>query len=166
MKLRNAANDLIGYTARVFNESSVQFWEIAPHSELIGLCLAQPGDEHVVYAPKGGVFAVDPAAAKGKTIEVRWCNPCQGQFHLAEKIDSGSSQQFMPPFQGDAMPHIKSVAQIDTLYRILDARQESGSATNEIADPSIWRLMDVPRWGDYLRPGWSIAVSTRIHLVT
>jgi hypothetical protein len=113
-KSRDAAYDLIGHAASFFNGSGVRFWEMAPHGELssTGICLAQPGVEYVVYAWTGSVSTVDLAAAKCKTLKVRWYDPSRGQFHLAGRIDGGNgSQQFIPPFQGDAVLHLKSVAE-------------------------------------------------------
>ncbi|MEJ2704206.1 MAG: putative collagen-binding domain-containing protein [Sedimentisphaerales bacterium] len=122
-RLCDAAYDLIGYAARFFNESDVQFWKMAPHGELTstGICLAQPGAEYVVYAPMGGGFTVDLAAVKGETLRVRWYNPRNGQFYLAGKIAGGGSEQFTLPFQGDAVLHLRclldNTAQGNTFHR-------------------------------------------------
>jgi len=111
-KRRDAAYDLIGHAARFFNESGVRIWKMAPHGELTstGLCLAQPGVEYVVYAPTGEAFTVDLAAAKGKTLKVRWYDPDRGQFHQAENIlGDNSAEQFVPPLKGDVVLHLQNI---------------------------------------------------------
>jgi Putative collagen-binding domain of a collagenase len=113
VKLRDAAYDLIGYAARFFNQSGVQFWQMAPHGELTstGFCLARPGVEYVIYTPAGGTLTIDLTAAEGKTLNVRWYDPRRGRFSGAEKINGGSScRSFTPPFTGDAVLDVKSVS--------------------------------------------------------
>ena len=149
---RDAAYDLIGHAASFFNGCGVRFWEMAPHGELssTGLCLAQPGVEYIVYARTGSTPTVDLSATKGKTLKVRWYDPSQGQFRPAERIDGGnSSQQFIPPFQGDGVLHLKSVAEDATAEssplptplgsRFFERSGDPGSATNVATE--------VPRWG-------------------
>jgi hypothetical protein len=109
--LRDEAYDVIGHAVRFFNESNVRFWEMAPHGELAstGICLARPGAEYVVYTPTGSAFSVDLAVAKGNTLKARWYNPRQGRFFLTNKIAGGGSERFTPPFQGDAVLHLRCV---------------------------------------------------------
>lgn len=109
--LRDEAYDILGHAARFFNQSGVAFWQMAPHGELAssGICLAQPGVEYVVYAPKGGALTVDLSAAKDKTFTTRWYNPRTGQFHSAAEIVGGdAARKVVPPFAGDTVLHLQS----------------------------------------------------------
>jgi len=108
--LRDRAYDRIGHAARFFNRSGVAFWNMAPRGELAGtgMCLARPGAEYVVYAPKGGAFTVDLTAAKGKTLTARWYDPRTGVFRAAGEVAGGdAARTFTPPFAGDAVLHLK-----------------------------------------------------------
>lgn len=108
-KLRDRAYDLIGHAARFFNQSGVRFWKMAPYSDLTstGICLAQPGVEYIVYAPKGGSFTIDISAGKGRAFSVQWYNPRNGEFQVEAKLVRASGVlNFVPPFNGDAVVYL------------------------------------------------------------
>jgi len=110
---RDRAYDLAGIAARFFNASGVKFWEMSPQPALAstGLCLAQPGVEYLVYAPKGGRFTVDLSAAVGRKFDVRWLNPRTGDLQSAP-VASGekATVELTPPFTGDAVLHLRKSA--------------------------------------------------------
>lgn len=112
-KERDTAYDYIGHAARFFNQSGVAFWDMAPDGRLssTGFCLARPGIEYVVYAPNSSAFTLDLSARKGNSFAARWYDPCKGQFLADGKIDGGAdNQRFTPPFERDAVLHLKLVA--------------------------------------------------------
>ena len=55
----------------------IPYWTMDPHNELVNhgnLCLANPGEEYVVYAENGESIKVDISDVKGQ-VKVEWLNP-------------------------------------------------------------------------------------------
>jgi hypothetical protein len=79
-----------------------------------GNCLAQipaSGAEYLVYAPNGGSFTVDLGAMpKARELAVEWFNPSTGSVIVKDRVHSGSSQRFTPPFSGDAVLYLVDIA--------------------------------------------------------
>jgi len=76
-----------------------------------GYCLAHtsPVDaEYLVYAPSGGPFTVNLSAMPAsRKLTVEWFNPATGVATRLDPIPAGSaSQQFTPPFRGDAVLYL------------------------------------------------------------
>jgi len=82
--------------------------EMAPHGELVSTkyCLANPGQEYVVYSPSSGTITVDLTAAKGK-FAIEWFNPRTGEATAADPVAGGAKRAFAPPFSGNAVLHLK-----------------------------------------------------------
>lgn len=82
--------------------------ETAPHGELAssGFCLANPGQEYLVYLPEGGEVTVDLSAATGQ-VAVEWMNPVQGTTTESGPIAGGAQRVLKPPFGGDAVLHLR-----------------------------------------------------------
>jgi hypothetical protein len=89
----------------------VEFWNMAPSDHLvtsgIAYCLANPGNEYVVYLPDGGSVTVDLSDATG-TLDVDWYNPKDGTYYDGGTVTDGGIETFTPPFSGDAVLHIVS----------------------------------------------------------
>jgi PKD repeat protein len=68
-------------------------------------CLANIGQEYVIYLPDGGSVTVDLSDATG-TLNVEWYNPKDGTYHDEGTVTGGGSESFTPPFSGDAVLHI------------------------------------------------------------
>jgi hypothetical protein len=89
---------------------------VTPHSALssTGDCLAQTpavGAEYLVYAPAGGSFTVDlTAMSRERKLVVEWFNPSTGAMIAKDPVQSGSTQQFTPPFTGDAVLYLVDTA--------------------------------------------------------
>ena len=67
--------------------------------------------QYVVYAPTAGAVTLDLSAAKEGALDVRWFNPCTGEFRSAGSVVGGSgAQAFTPPFGAGAVLHLKSRA--------------------------------------------------------
>lgn len=110
-RARDQAYDIAGHCARFFNGGGIRFWEMKPEGSLTstGVCLARPGEEYVVYSAVLRKFTLDLAAARQRVLSVRWYNPRTGQFQSAAEIPGGNVQQvFEPPFDGDAVLHLRA----------------------------------------------------------
>lgn len=68
-------------------------------------CLANPGQEYLVYLPKGGTVNVDLTAASAK-LAVEWFNPRSGDKQGGEKVAGGAMRSFSAPFDGDAVLYL------------------------------------------------------------
>jgi hypothetical protein len=107
---RDRAYDIAGHCVRFFQQEAVRFWEMTPQGALssTGVCLANPGNEYVVYASTGGSFTVDLSAAQDALLEVRWYDPRSGEFDASDEIHGGHARtEFTPPFSGDAVLHLR-----------------------------------------------------------
>jgi hypothetical protein len=83
--------------------SDKKFWEMAPHPELIReypqpLCLANPGNEYVIYLRYSGTakLIMDEAAAS-KQYQYQWFNPGTGKFYDMKKIKGSRLLSFSCP---------------------------------------------------------------------
>ncbi len=70
-----------------------------------GYCLANPGEEYLVYLPEGGEAKVDLTQAKGSFL-VEWIHPLEGKIMPGRKIAGGTKRKFVAPFPGDAVLHL------------------------------------------------------------
>jgi hypothetical protein len=108
---RDAVLDLEGHAARFFNDGRVHFARMRPDGRLssTGVCLANPEEEYVIYAPGGEQFTADLSGAKGRTLSARWYDPTTGRAVTGEEITGGSAARpFKPPFARDAVLHVTS----------------------------------------------------------
>ena len=78
----------------------------APHDDLssTGFCLANPGQEYLVYLPEGGEVTVDLSASPGP-FAVEWMHP-EGIITRSEPAVGGAKRLFTAPFSGDAMLYL------------------------------------------------------------
>lgn len=83
-----------------------EWWDMAPHDELAsnGYCLADPGDEYVIYSRDGGPTTINLSAVSDE-LNVRWLNPRTGEY-VAEDQVSGGSVTFTPPWDDEWVLHI------------------------------------------------------------
>lgn len=86
-----------------------EWWDMNPHDELVtnAYCLADPGDEYVVYSRNGGSTTINLSAVKGET-HVQWLNPKTGEYSVKNKIQGGGSLTLTPPFAGEWVLHVGS----------------------------------------------------------
>jgi hypothetical protein len=79
-----------------------------PGNELAttGYCLANPGNEYLVYQPaKGAAFSAE--LAKG-VYQFEWFDPVKGAVAGKGLIEApGGAQQFKAPFASDAVLYLK-----------------------------------------------------------
>ena len=80
-----------------------------PHNGLAstGYCLAQPGEEYVVYQPAENPFTVELASG---TYRCEWHNPSTGEAVAADTLSVASGAcRFVPPFEGDSVLYLERV---------------------------------------------------------
>ena len=89
----------------------VEFWNMSPSDNLVtsgtAYCLANTGQEYIIYLPDGGSVTVDLSDATG-ALNVEWCDPKDGIYHDEGTVTGGGIETFTPPFSGDAVLHIVS----------------------------------------------------------
>jgi len=103
--------DNLGYIMKFSRKLNLA--NVAPRDTLssTGFCLAQTpstGAEYLIYAPAGGPFKVDLSAmSSARILAVEWFNPSTGMESAGESVAAGStSQEFTPPFNGDAVLYL------------------------------------------------------------
>jgi len=81
---------------------------VTPREDLAstGFCLADPGNEYLVYLPRGGEVTVDLSGAEG-SFHVEWLRPAGGPDTRGEKAIGGAARTLKAPFAGDAALHLK-----------------------------------------------------------
>jgi hypothetical protein len=73
-----------------------------------GYCLAQPGEEYLVYQPTAGPFAVELASG---AYEYEWHDPSTGEAAGQGAVSVGPrAPRFTPPFEGDAVLYLERVS--------------------------------------------------------
>ena len=78
-----------------------------PHEELAStrFCLANPGQEYLVYLPDGGEVTVDLTAAAG-ALEVEWMHSVEGTITPGKPSSGGDKRAFKAPFSGGAVLYL------------------------------------------------------------
>ena len=101
-----AARAAMGHT-RTY-ASRTDFATLKPQNELstTNYCLANPGQEYLVYQPGSGRFSVNLEAGN---YDTEWFNPTTGAIAAKGAITSaGGKQSFTPPFAGTAVFNVKT----------------------------------------------------------
>lgn len=70
-----------------------------------GYCLADHGEEYLVYQPECGQFKLKLYGASGP-FQVEWFNPQTGETFLGETFPGGTAIDFTPPFVGEAVLYL------------------------------------------------------------
>ena len=120
----------IAFTAKAYLEDSgrlvrfmesINLSEMVPHDEVItsgtGYCLANPGNEYVIYLPDGGSVTVDLSVV-GDTLTVEWYNPKDETYYSGGTITGGGSKSFTPPFSDDVVLHLVSHSIISPIIAV------------------------------------------------
>lgn len=85
-----------------------EYWKRSPAHGLVNagsLCLADPGQEYVVYRQTGGTIALDLSAASGK-FAAEWLNPRTGARRPAGNVTGGAKPTFNCPDEHDWVLHL------------------------------------------------------------
>ncbi|MEK7677582.1 MAG: hypothetical protein AAB676_17270 [Verrucomicrobiota bacterium] len=77
---------------------------LVPHAELASTryCLADPGQEYLVFVPDGGEVTVDLSATPGP-LAVEWIHAADGTNRPADEAAGGGQRSFKAPFSDDAV---------------------------------------------------------------
>lgn len=94
----------MGYTLMYANKMGLLAMTPQPAKCSTGYCLAST-TEYLVYAPNGGNFTVNLAGAPA-TLNIEWFDPSTGATTTPGTVPGGSTQQFTPPFSGDAVLYL------------------------------------------------------------
>ncbi|MEA3224531.1 MAG: putative collagen-binding domain-containing protein [Planctomycetota bacterium] len=96
----------MGHTRR-FAAEFADLAEMLPDESIAdsGYCLADAGQEYLVYDPSGGTVVVNLAALQG-TASYKWFNPQTGKTVTGGSVNGGENRTFRAPFSGDSVLHI------------------------------------------------------------
>jgi hypothetical protein len=83
--------------------------EMVPSGDLAssGYCLANVGQEYLVYLPDGGKVEVDLSDVNGQT-DVEWFSPPEDQTQEAAPVPGGEKVVLESPFDGEAVVYLKA----------------------------------------------------------
>jgi hypothetical protein len=97
----------LGHTRRFAERMNLI--KMTPQNKLAstGYCLANPGEEYLIYQPKAGeAFSVELNAGK---YRYEWFDPAKGAAAGEGRVESeGKAQEFKAPFAGDAVLYLKA----------------------------------------------------------
>jgi len=97
----NTMTMLEGYGHIVTCFTSLPWWKMEPHDDLAGqgaYCLAEPGQQYLVYLPSGGKAGVELGDGK---YQARWFNPRNGQWKAIEVVSGPTWTSPQSPDDGD-----------------------------------------------------------------
>lgn len=96
----------LGYARRYAER--VHLAAMTPRNDLASTryCLANPGQEYLVYLPEGKSVTVDLTDARG-LFDVEWFIPILGRTVTAPPISGGEYRRVTAPFVGDAVLYLK-----------------------------------------------------------
>lgn len=103
----NSSGTLYSTILYNFFTQKTRWSEMKPDNSLvsIGFCLANLGQEYVIYLPKGGSIMVNLAAASGD-LSAEWFNPRTGLTTAAGIVTGGENSNFTAPDSNDWVLHI------------------------------------------------------------
>ncbi|MBC7330452.1 hypothetical protein H5T88_08860 [bacterium] len=95
----------MGQTLRVAKR--INLAKMIPHNELssTSYCLADPGNEYLVYFPEMKEGQVDLSGIKA-TFKVEWFHPLRRIVRQGGKVEGGGKLKFTPPFREGAALHL------------------------------------------------------------
>ena len=70
-----------------------------------GYCLADAGQEYLVYLPEAGRVTVDLSACSD-SLKVEWFNPSDGEVRAGHIAAGGGTRVFVPPFPSDSLLYL------------------------------------------------------------
>jgi hypothetical protein len=97
----------MGYTLRFAKRMNLA--AMVPHNEIASTsyCLANPGNEYLVYLPTSGTITVDLSAASG-ALAAEWFDPNKDATIDGGTIEGGARRSFKSPFGRDAVLYLKA----------------------------------------------------------
>lgn len=96
----------MGQTRRL--AARVNLATMSPHDELSSTkyCLANPGQEYLVYQPDKGKFTVNLTQA-ASDVTVEWFDTAMDQTKPAEAVKGGAVREFLSPVDGSVVLYLK-----------------------------------------------------------
>jgi len=78
--------------------SRIDWWKLTPHDELVseGYCIAQPGQEYLIYLPSGKSVELDLSNVSG-SFRAMWLSPCSGERIEVKSVFGGGRRQLEKP---------------------------------------------------------------------
>ena len=104
----DAIRDAMGSTLTYANRMNLV--AMTPQSNLSSTryCLANPGSEYLIYQPTDGAFAASLLAG---TYRYEWFDPSTNRIPMSGTLSvQGGMASLKPPFDGDAVLYLQSVA--------------------------------------------------------
>jgi hypothetical protein len=100
--VRMAMGNTRGYALRV------NLMSMVPHDEMASsqYCLANPGQEYLVYLPEGDEVTLDLSGAPG-TFAAEWMHPVKGNIVRGGTVQGGKKLNFAVPFPGAAVLYVR-----------------------------------------------------------
>jgi len=81
--------------------SALSYWRLVPRPDLVdqgSLCLAEPGQQYVVYRQAGGAITLDLAgSAPGVAFASVWLDPRSGARQATGAVSGGARRSFSSP---------------------------------------------------------------------
>ena len=101
-------NDTTKAIGMFLEETEFDFVHAAPNSDVVsnGWCMAEIGNEYLIYLPNGGSVSVYLAGIT--QVEFRWFNPYRRNFSEAITKNTVNWVNFTSPFPGDVVLYIKN----------------------------------------------------------
>jgi len=99
----------MGYTLMFANRMDLISMIPEPNLASSAYCLANRGEEYLVYLPESREVVIDLQDAPG-LFEVEWFNPEKGEFIESGSINGGSKLSFTSPFENpDVLLYLKAI---------------------------------------------------------
>ena len=95
----------MGYTLIFANRMNLVRMFPRPDLASFGYCLAEPGEEYLLYTAQKDEVHVDLSQASGD-LNVEWFNPSTGASKRGDAVTGGTLRSFTSPFSGDAVLYL------------------------------------------------------------
>src|SRR3989344_6027645 len=98
--------DIEGYATKFFNQY-IDLDGVKPNANICstGICLAEIGQEYVVYSQSGTSFTVNLSSVSGN-FTARFYNPRNGVFNQSSTVAGGATRTFNKPDGNDWVLHL------------------------------------------------------------
>jgi hypothetical protein len=96
---------------RIMNDflGGLSYWRLRLDHALVNsgsLCLADPGQEYVVYRQTGGTISINLPGG-GAAFRAEWLDPRTGDRKIAAAVDGGATRTFACPDARDWVLHLR-----------------------------------------------------------
>ncbi len=102
--VRQAMGDTLGFSQRFADLARMVPSDVETECSTT-YCLRNVGVEYLVYLPDGSAATVDLSGASGE-FRVEWFDPVTGEALDAGTVAGGADEDFLSPFDGDAVLYL------------------------------------------------------------